>query len=227
MLAPNHRLLTVRALLANKSAPPVDAVMAELFTLLTGGTAGVDVTYAWELFENDEHRGVVDAFLLARAPFDIIEKTLGIPEAVVKVYAYLFLDPAALRNRLEVLSFASAYPGPASARELIRAGLTIGLEYLLWLHGVSTDLEPRTVVRRTMVDAFYRGMAHKGNSLTTGVAKEAHKWWALAVQNAKLLETMDPRATQAAYDQLRIALEGRDETVSPTEAPVPVEAMLH
>ena len=201
--------------------------MAELYELLSGRTASAPTTYAWDLYENPNHRVVVDAFMLATTDFDVISKALGIPVDVLSAYAYLFLDTKALRNRLELLSFVAAYDGDAPAKELVKTAVTVGLEYLLWLHGVAPELDPRTVVRRTMVDSFYRGMAHRGNALTTATAKEAQKWWATAIRNAQLLEQIDPRATRAAYDELRIALEGKDDTLSPEKAPVPVDQMLH
>lgn len=219
--------MTVRDLVANKSSPPADMVMASLYMLLTGAQATPDVSYAWDLFREDEHRAQLDAFLLARAPLDLIARVLGIPLPVLEAYSYLFLDMGALRNRLEVLSYAAAYDGPASAKDLIKTALSIGLEYLLWMHGVAPDLDPRTVVRRTMVDAFYRGMAHKGNSLATNITKEAHKWWGMAIRNAELLEKLDPKATQDAYESLRIALESKDDTIPANNAPVPVSEMMH
>jgi len=201
--------------------------MASLYAHLSGGTGTPEVAYAWDLFSDDDHRAAMDAFLLGKAPADLISRILDIPVAVVSAYSYLFMDVAALRNRLELLSYAAAYDGPASAKDLIRATVTVGLEYLLWTHGVAPDLDARTVVRRTMVDAFYRGMAHRGNSLSSNVAKEAHKWWSTAIRNAELLERLDPRATRAAYDELRIALEGHDETLPPDAAPVPVSDLMH
>lgn len=219
--------MAVRDLITHKSPPPADMVMASLYVLLTGGQATPDVSYAWDLFNVDEHRAQLDAFLLAKAPLDLVSRVLSIPLPVLEAYSYLFLDMSALRNRLEILSYAAAYDGPASAKELIKTAMTIGLEYLLWLHGVSPEVEPRTVVRRTMVDAFYRGMAHKGNSLATNITKEAHKWWSLAIRNAEILEKLDPRATRDAYESLRIALESRDDTVPLNNAPVPISDMMH
>jgi hypothetical protein len=219
--------MAVRDLVTNKSPPPTDVVMASLYMLLTGAPATPDVQYAWDLFRVDEHRAQLDAFLLAKAPLDLVSRVLSIPLPVMEAYSHLFLDMSALRNRLEILSYAAAYDGPASAKELIKAAMSIGLEYLHWLHGVSPEVEPSTVVRRTMVDAFYRGMAHKGNALSTNIAKEAHKWWGMAIRNAELLEKLDPKATQDAYESLRIALESRDDTVPAALAPVPLSEMMH
>lgn len=201
--------------------------MAELHSLLTIGKASEEVVYAWELHKHEEHRPVVDAFLLAKAPAELISKVLGIPQNVIDAYVHLFLDTAALRNRLEVLSYASAYEGSAYARDLVRTAVTVGVEYLLWLQGVAPELEPRSIVRRTMTDAFYRGLAHRGNSLSSATTKEANKWWHMAIRNAEILEKMDPRATKSAYEELEIALEGRDETLTPDKAPVSPDQILH
>lgn len=227
MMSPRHRYFTTRDLVANGSSAPSDAVMAQLFELLSGRPCAVDVRYAWELFQEETHRPVLDAFLLAKAPFDLIEKTLGVAQAALTVYAHLFMDCAVVRNRLEALSFASSYEGPDHGRDLLRTVVTVGLEYLLWAHGGNVDIDPRAVVRRTMTDAYFRGLAHRGNAVTTATAKEAQKWWRMAIQNAQLLEKIDPRATRAAYEELRIALEAKDETLAVDKGPVSVDEMLH
>jgi hypothetical protein len=49
----------------------------------------------------------------------------------------------------------------------------------------------------------------------------------MAIRNAELLEKIDPRATRAAYDELRIALEAKDDTLAPSAAPVPLDQVLH
>jgi hypothetical protein len=70
-------------------------------------------------------------------------------------------------------------------------------------------------------------MAHKGNALTSNMAKEAQKWWATAIRNAEILERIDPHTERAAAEELRIALEGRDETLKAEQSPVPVQNILH
>jgi len=227
MLSPRHRYFTTRDLVVNGSPAPSDAVMAQLFELLSGRPSTPDTQYAWELFKEEEHRPTLDAFLLAKVPFDLIEKTLGVAQPALTIYAHLFMDCAVIRNRLEALSFASSYEGPVHGRDLLRTVMSVGMEYLLWAHGGNVDLDPRSVVRRTMTDAYFRGLAHRGNAVTTATAKEAQKWWHMAIRNAELLEKIDPRATRAAYEELRIALEAKDETLAVDKGPVSVDEMLH
>lgn len=185
------------------------------------------VEYAYDLYLDVQHRSVLDAFILSSAPMDVVSKVLGIPVLVLMAYEYLFFDMATFRNRLEKITYASNYDGDAYAAELLKTGIMVGSDYLIWTYGGKDTVDTRAVVRHTMIDAFYRGMSHKGNSLTSAVSKESQKWWATAIKNAEILEKMDPQATKQAYEELRIALNGVDETLPVEKSPVPVEDILH
>jgi hypothetical protein len=194
-----------------------------------GTTVETAESYAYELYQNLEHRMVLDAFLLASCPYSLISETLGIGENVLEAYAQLFMDMSVFRNKLEIISYAKDYPGGPYAKEMIRTAVTVGYDYLLWVYGNTDEdtVDSRFIVRKTMIDAFFRGRAHKGNSLTSPMAKEAKAWAAMAVSNAALIEKIDPRTTKAAVNELRIAIEGKDSTLPPDKAPVPAEEILH
>lgn len=212
----------------DKKIPPAGALESALYAVLTNGTPVEEkVKYAYELFLNEEHRAVLDAFLLSDAPHDVVSRVLSIPSDVLSAYSYLFFDSTMFRNRLEKISYASSYDGNAYAKELLRTGVMVGSDYLVWTYGGKEEVDARRVVRHTMVDSFFRGMSHKGNSLTSNVTREAQKWWATAIKNAEILERIDPRATKQAYEELKIALEGVDETTSADKSPVPLEDILH
>jgi hypothetical protein len=119
------------------------------------------------------------------------------------------------------------YDGDPYAVELLKTGVMVGSDYLVWMYGGRDAVDTRTIVRHTMIDSFYRGMSHKGNSLTSRVAKEAQKWWTTAIKNAEILEKMEPQEAKQAYEELRIALEGKDETIPVEKAPVPLDDILH
>jgi hypothetical protein len=185
--------------------------------------------YAFDLYSNRDHRMVMDAFILAQTPNDLIVQTLRIPPEVIDVYCQLFMDISVFRNRLELISFAKDYPGTEYAKDLVRTAVTVGHEYLLWAYGHAdtSKIDSRYIVRKTMVDAFFRGLAHKGNSLTSRIAKEAKGWLSMSISNAALIEKIDPRVTKEAVRELQIAIEAKDTTISSDKAPVPVEEILH
>jgi hypothetical protein len=235
---PDHRFLVVQTLIEKNSPVPSDwAVpthqhMLGLYVALRdklSGDASTTESYAYELYQNLEHRMVLDAFLLANCPYSLISQTLGIGENVIEAYAQLFMDMFVFRNKLEVISYAKDYPGGPYAKEMIRTAVTVGYDYLLWVYGNTDEetVDSRFIVRKTMIDAFFRGRAHKGNGLTSAMAKEAKSWAAMAVSNAALIEKIDPRTTKAAVNELRIAIEGKDSTLAPDKAPVPAEDILH
>lgn len=227
--APTHRYDVVRQGVHTPAATYADLLMQALHNHLSSAPSGnTAVAYAYELFATPAHRAAMDAFVLAAASPETVQAVIGVAADVVRAYAHLFLDVGVFRNRLEMLSWAADYPGDAYGKELCRAALTIGIDYLLWAFGKGdADLDSRMVVRRTMVDSYYRGLAHRGNGLTAGVTREAYKWWSTAVRNAEILERIDPRVSKHAAEELKIALEARDDTVKPDDSPVAVDEILH
>lgn len=226
-VSPRHRFEAVLAA-SRAGVAPVGELELALYGLMTKtGTPDQWAEYAYDLYLDAHHRAVLDAFILAGAEPGTVAKVLGIPPLALLAYQYLFFDIATFRNRLEKISYASNYAGDSFAAELLKTGVMVGPDYLLWTYGGADSVETRDVVRHTMIDAFFRGMSHKGNSLTSGVAKESQKWWATAIRNAEILEKMDPQASKQAYEELRIALEGADDTTPVEKSPVPLKDILH
>lgn len=224
---PDHRYQAAKAAAA-ENASPGDARVEALAQLLAGDECpDPAVAYAYDLYTVNEHRMVVDAFILARAPAELVYKTLEIPPEVFSTYEHLFMDRGVFRNRLELLTYAAAYEGEGPARDLIRTAVTVGPDYLVWAYGQMRDFDNRLIIRQTMTDSFFRGLAHRGNAITSAVSKEAQKWLGNAVKNAELIERIDPRTSTNALDELKIALEVQDDTLTPDKAPVPVEDILH
>jgi len=227
-VSPRHRFEAVLATVKVPASSPEGELEQALYAIITrSGPVNQTVEYAYDLYLNIQHRAIIDAFILADADRPAVSKVLTIPVSVLMAYEYLFFDMATFRNRLEKISYASNYEGDAFAAELLKTGVMVGADYLLWTYGGREAVDTRVVVRHTMIDAFFRGMSHKGNSLTSGVAKEAQKWWATAIRNAEILEKMDPQASKQAYEELRIALEGVDETTPVEKSPVPLDDILH
>jgi hypothetical protein len=228
--SPRHRFEAVLATVKTSSPPPTGELEQALHAYITrSGTPSATVEYAYDLYLDIQHRPVIDAFILADADRPTVSRVLGIPVSVLMAYEYLFFDMETFRNRLEKISYASNYEGDAYASELLKTGVMVGADYLIWTYGGREAVDTRVVVRHTMIDAFFRGMSHKGNNLTSGVAKEAQKWWATAIRNAEILEKMDPQASKQAHEELKklFALEGVDETTPVDKAPVPLEDILH
>lgn len=226
---PRHKYLTVKAAVDSAAPSPSDPLMASLYTLLSGGVCDdAEVTYAYDLYATPNHQAALDAFFLARMTLPEISNITEIPESVLATYAMLFMDLSVFRNRLEIVSYAGNYEGTDYGRELVRVAVTVGGEYLRWTFGKAGDqLDNRSVVRLTMVDTFFRGLAHKGNALTSDTAKEALKWWSVSIKNAETLEKIDPRTAKTAFEELRITLEQKDSTHTVESSPVKPADILH
>lgn len=226
---PDHRFQAVMAALNEGGTALADPLSAELLSLLdNSGPASDAVQYANDLYVDEEHRAIIDAFLLTRCSLAEVAALLSIDAQVLQTYGHLFMDMTVFRNRLEIISFAARYDGTPYGKELVKTAVMVGVEYLRWTYGdLKQEFDPRDIIRRTMVDSYFRGMAHKGNALTTNVAKEAHKWWQTAVKNAELSERLNPSTGRQAIEELRIALTKKDETVSADKFVVPASEILH
>jgi len=225
---PDHRYREVLAAVQTGNVP-AEYRMASLYAIYDNAVCPSDlVQYAFDLHEEEEHRAILDAFLLTRAPLSELKGLFDIEPAVIETYMFLYMDMAVFRNKLEIISFAAHYESSSYGKELVKTAVQVGPEYLYWAYGKPRDdIDPRTIIRRTMLDSYFRGMAHKGNGLTTGVTKEAHKWWATAIKNAELSERMNPSTAKQAVEELRIALGQRDETVASDDFEVPLSDILH
>ncbi len=229
-LRPDHRFQDVLAAVNASANVPTESRMAALFARLDNPSGVVDenVDYAYELHSEEEHRAIVDAFLLSKCEVAEISALLDIDAGVLETYAYLFMDMTVFRNRLEIISYAARYNSSEYGKEMVRTAVHVGADYLYWTYGKTrADFDPRYVIQKTMMDSFFRGMAHKGNALTTGVAKESHKWWGTAVKNAELMERLNPTTAKQAVEELRIALGQKDDTVSADNFEVPLDQILH
>lgn len=237
---PNHRLLAVREAQRDKTPLPPDPRMQGLLRwFLNKPDAPPDVVDAYMLYKDHEHRVILDAFFLARAPEELIARIFEIDPAVVSAYGYLFMDMSVFRNRLEIRSYSVHYNNDGDGRDITCLATGVGLEYLIWAYGnqptltsevVSSGvLSPGTteITRRTMTESFYKGMAHRGNSVVSSVAKEALKWWQQAVHNVAILEKLDPEGKQTGNDAVALALESRDETLGTTQLPVSRDKIEH
>ena len=228
MRQPNHRALEAEAIVAQMAPASSDAMVVALTLLLGGAPCPVaDVEYARDLWEEKEHRAALDAFLLARVALPQIAEVLEISIDTVAAYAHLYMDVTVFRNKLERRSYAMRYGDDKYASELVRTAVVAGAEYLLWTFDEKHDtLEPATVVRRAMVDGYFRGLAHRGNGITTDVTREAHRWMQFGVSNAQSLEKLDPRTARSAHEELSIAIKGRELTISVGAGPVAPEDVL-
>ena len=226
--SPRHRYEVTEQAVKQRLEVPVQPKMAALYELLSGSPCtDPEVEYAHDLYTVVRHRETLDAFLLARTPVEKIVSCLEIDFGVITTYANLFMDTAVFRNRLELMTYVQDYDGSDEGKELASAGVRVGHTYLLWALGDSEEVDPRVVVRRTMADAYFRGMAHKGNSLTSLVAKEALRWSTTAIRNAQVIEQLDPRGSKEGFEELRLTLVGVDDTRPALAAPVPVSEILH
>jgi hypothetical protein len=201
---------------ARAGQPSDDLTKALMDVLADAPHVDLRVQYAYDLYRVLDHRAAMDAFSLARADHASIVEALEVPVDVITAYQHLFFDVRVFRNKLERITYAQQYPAEEH-RGLMESALEAGVDYLRWAYNAPLPtLSPRTIVRKAMVDTYFRSMAHRGNHISSDTSKQALKWFSTAVKNASIMEEVEPATQQRAVEQLKIAL-AKDNSVLPAE----------
>ena len=107
--------------------------------------------------------------------------------------------------------------------------MTYGPEYLVWMLNGDPSHTPKDIMTSVMVDALYRGRAHRNAPITSPIAKESRAWMSLAGSTAINAHRLDPSGdADDALRDLKLALSYDDETTNEETpgAPAPSD-ILH
>ena len=228
---PHFRIYEALDITAGKAKQkPSDKRVATLVDILSGKNKDPDLTYAWELFQEDRIRRSLDAFFIGDAMLDVIRRATDIPMPVLQRYNEYFFDTSVFRNRLERLVYidnVSMY-GDKQEAEYLQVAMCSGPAYLTWLLRGKVDLKPKDYLEAHMVDSFFRGQAHRAVPIDSPIGREARVWGENGVRSALALHKIDPQEETNALEQLRLALRHEDVSLTADSkgAPAP-EDILH
>ncbi len=182
---PNHRWKAVQAALLD-GAIPTDSLVRRVYNVMSGKETDNNIMYAVNLIEEQPDRDAIVAYLLSGATTEEISKSLWIhPVGVVDIFSELWLDTSVFRDKLEHLRYSEYYLDHVCPKDdernqsLIRQGISQGPKALdLWWKRARDTV---TIERGDLTDtilriAFVNAMAAKEVSVTSPVAREAHKW---------------------------------------------------
>jgi hypothetical protein len=220
---PDARL---RAIQAAQQAP-THTLERALWEFLRGEGTDETVAYAREIYSNTREREVLQAWFIARATNEEITRYLRVPVVVLDAYRHLFFDVTIFRDELDIMSWVREYEeneqGSELGVDLLQMAFKSGVDALAWLYGRGElVLDPMKVQQQIMTDAFMRGRAHSGNSLSSKEVAAAHGLYKTA--NA-IAEKLAKKSTGAGFDDLLIKLRHRDLT-APVEE-IPKDDLLH
>lgn len=178
------------------------------------------VEWALEIYAAQFEREVFQAWLIARATEENIEKWLRIPIEVTKVYCHLFFNIHIFRDELDLLSWVQEFEteqrGSPYGANLLRDAVQGGIEKLCWIFGRNEyTANPDRVKQQAMTNLYLRSLSGRGCSVTS---KEATA--ALAHSNAALKAAQLVGQTSAPDSQaFLLKLKHREMTEPITDTP--------
>jgi hypothetical protein len=184
---------------------------------LRGKPPTVDLYHALRKYQNPFSRNVLTGFLLAEAKEELITKTTGMAAGVLTAYVTYIFDNSIFSDKMDRFSYAHAVRNFVSAEHaaFLEAAVTHGPEYLVWMLNGDPSHTPKDIMASVMVDALYRGRAHRNAAITSPAAKEARAWLSLAGSTATNAHRLDPSGdADDALRDLKLALSYEDETTN-------------
>jgi hypothetical protein len=226
---PHHRLIAAQKAIKAGKKPKDPKVAAIIAAFTKNKSAQPALVRAVAKFLDPYQRAVMDALCLGRASVEEIHDATEIPHDVIAAYQDYLFDQTVFDDGLERVSWVRGQQEYIAQDELqlLQCVLTVGVKYLTWLLTGRGKFSPAEVLRHSMNDAMFRGMAHRGAPVNSDVAKEAHQWIRTAERLAKTLHAIDPEDQQEAEKQLRIALSYDDTTVNEETVGISPDKILH
>jgi len=216
---PRH---VVRAM-QNRNRQPSTDLERSLFVRLHGGQALTDLTplrpwdsgcladpalgYPYEIFHNEQTRGVMEAFLIASDEDHVIGAALDMPAEEVDAYRQLFFDTKTFITDLDLIVYLQNISEESPAKALYKIAFHQGIGALRWhFCRDKGQVQPGDVVRTLMTDSFFRSLEHRGQSITSKAAKEAGRMANTALMAARVL-LQDADAVDNDIEFLRMKFE--------------------
>ncbi len=209
---PDHRYFSTKRA---KEIPEHPLELA-LWHALNNKITDKHVARALELYSADE-AVILYAWLVAEASDEQIKDALGISEETTQAYRHLFFDRHEFRDRLDLIRWVREYSeeNPDQGVDILQNALVMGVPYLMWVYSKGEiALDPDTVKRQVMADAYFRGRSNRMHAMTSKEAQTAHQYMATAFKASQVLG----EKSQGDMNQILIKLRYRDMTETVAEA---------
>lgn len=207
-----------------------DPRVKALVKVIKGTSSDHQLCYAWDKFNDDLSRTILDSFLLANTTFDVIRRTVGVPVDVLDKYSTHIFDTTIFRDLLERISYVrdcKMYLDP-QMQGFLEAAIQNGSDSLVYLLTGRHNKTPRDMLEHSMVEGHFTSAMHRGAPITSEHAKQARAWIETSMKSAAHLQRLDPRDDQDALSELKLTLTHTNNVLSPEDdhAPRP-EDILH
>lgn len=207
---------------------PTDRLEQEFYKLLLTGDSCSEVLRAFDIHRNAYKREVIESFLLVEVGPEEIYSILKVPINVTIAYAYLFFDTSAFEDELDRLDYAHTYDKDTYGKALKEFAVDLGPESLKIRMSRGTyyvkNIDVHSGIRST---AYLMGQMAKVNPLDSNVAKESLRWAQLGLKAATTEEESEKDQEARGINQILVALQSKDETLSPGTSGIEPEEILH
>ena len=223
MPPPDHR--AQRVLLAESrddDSDIIEPLERALFHLVKTGTASsAEVGEAWAIYDDDEYRHVFNAIIIANADEADVVAGIGVNSTTYSAYKYLFFDVNTFPHTLARARYVKRLTCSDEMRALYEAAIERGAGGIInrFRIGARPPLDPEAKIAETAAEMHEKFTAHRGYGVTSEVAQEALRWGEASLRAFKLAldNGRESRRSEGTVDDLRIALEIRNETTTPKE----------
>ena len=217
----------------NKTTPsdPKTAIIVKAIKGQKGVPA--EVLYAWESYDQEDIRIILDALLLGDAPLSLICSTTKIPVDVLQAYSEYFFDISVFRNQLQRYSYVNSIRNHVTPQEasMLQSVINGGPEMLVWLlsPGKKTPKHaPIEVLEIMMTENMYKALAGRTAPLGSIEAKVSLEASKTAIQAAANLQKLNPADDVDALAELKLALTHQDTSINANTVGAPrPEDILH
>lgn len=219
MKNPAHRYEQI----AETKTAPKEPKEKALYNLLKGKPCNLpSVVSAWDIYNHEYKREVLEAGLLSGMSAEEIEQLLNVPSEVTNIYCYFFFDVSVFANVLDKTDYAYTYTKSQFGAELKKFAVDVGKECLkIRLGGNEQKLPANYIVNSIRSTAFLLANLVRTNKLNNSTANLALRWATIALKAA---DTKVEESSNNLVDMLRIQLET---TKIENEEEIPENEVVH
>jgi len=223
--SPDHRYLETKAAADKKEACPTGKLEQALYLLLQGNAPDELVARAYDIYTHEFKREVLESFLLVGASPTEICSVIRVPEAVTETYGYLFFDNSIFTDDLDVINYAYTYKRSKFGRELKRFAVDLGRECLkIRISRGAYNISAGVTQQGIRSTAFLMSQLVRVNQVDSNLANAALRW---AQVGLRATEEGENKEADSLLEQLKMALETREETTSSERSGISPEDILH
>jgi hypothetical protein len=157
------------------------------------GEEGVptEILYAFDIYLDPYQKEVVEAFLIGQATNEEVKDILDIPGEVCDAYRHLFFDAGVFRNRLDLISYVTAYEADDGGfgKTLKLQALKIGLEPLKATFKPGYQVNPLIAVQESMTQSYLLSKSAMDHPIDSQKAREARQWAAMTLSSINAAST--------------------------------------